>query len=160
MSVCQYLASEVHKPLAAPEVEPKPKPKKKAPPPKKTAPQQSKPKQPAAPPEPPSPAPVVKQIMEMGFPRRHIEYAVQVRCHSLSYAIRIFAFLFVCDKKKKRRKGLMLPSAVQTVLWLFSIICWYSFHLPEGVIAPTLYPNLFLSLLKPHRPHRATILNV
>ena len=90
VSVCQYLVSEVHKPVlttheseAGPATEPaKAATKKKAA--KKAAvtipsvaaptPAPSRPQQPA--PSAP-PTPLVSQIMEMGFPRRHIEYAMQ-----------------------------------------------------------------------------------
>ena len=92
VSVCQYLASEVHKPLTPPTTTPpassssssgssKSKQKKnhvspaqlpvnKATPPSKA---KAKPAQ-----ELPPPSPLVSQIMEMGFPRKHIEKAVEV----------------------------------------------------------------------------------
>ena len=95
MSVCQYLASEVHKPLTPPQTTPTPslpisggsksKPKKNhssgvAPPSqpstnKATATSKTRVK-PA--PELPPPSPLVSQIMEMGFPRHHIEKAIEV----------------------------------------------------------------------------------
>ena len=99
VSVCQYLASEVHKPQDLPMATPptsiatgstsstssangsKAKQKKKtvtvAQPPasKATPPTKSKAK-PAA--ELPPPSSLVSQIMEMGFPRKHIEKAIEV----------------------------------------------------------------------------------
>ncbi len=95
VSVCQFLASEVHKPVHSTpeeeEEEEEPSPESKAPKKKLTvkramtadpvaavlsrsvsAPQR------AQPPTIPPPSPVVTQIMEMGFPRRHVEYAMQV----------------------------------------------------------------------------------
>lgn len=92
MSVCQYLVSEVHKPvLTSPEgeagtAEPakairKRTAKKVAAPspsvPPSTSAAASTPSQPKPPAPPPAPTPLVSQIMEMGFPRRHIEYAMQ-----------------------------------------------------------------------------------
>ena len=88
MSVCQYLASEVHSPLAIATTDEEeeeeeddqpaskvPALRKKSPPEKKAAPP-PKPKSTELPP----PSSTVSQIMEMGFPRRHIEYAMQVSC--------------------------------------------------------------------------------
>ena len=97
MSVCQYIASEVHKPVLSTAsdnhfYEAKPAKKKAAtkktaaaatPAPNtgaKAAPAKAKPaavQQPSTPTVDP-PAPIVSQIMEMGFPRRHIEFAMQV----------------------------------------------------------------------------------
>ena len=78
MSVCQYLASEVHKPLrattAAQEtVQKKPHTPKK----QNVVPPVPAPTKPVALSLPP-PAPIVSQVMEMGFTRRHVEYAIQV----------------------------------------------------------------------------------
>lgn len=50
---------------------------KKVPVPTAAAPSASTPAQPPQPAPPPAPTPLVSQIMEMGFPRRHIEYAMQ-----------------------------------------------------------------------------------
>ena len=87
MSVCQYLASEVHKPLVAEEevqhVQEEVKLPKKRPPPAKKV-NVSIPTPLAKPPVEkvkqvlPPPSPVVSQLMEMGFERRVIEYAVKV----------------------------------------------------------------------------------
>ena len=88
MSVCQYLVSEVHKPvLSTPssevgivDIARKKKVTKKATvpvPTRSTAAPPSAPSQPPQPSPPPAPTPLVSQIMEMGFPRRHIEYAMQ-----------------------------------------------------------------------------------
>lgn len=80
--MCQYLASEVHKPLRAAEAGQGAAAQKKVYTPKKQnvvpAPPPSKPVTPAVPP----PAPLVSQVMEMGFSRRHVEYAVQVQPYS------------------------------------------------------------------------------
>ena len=71
MSVCQYLAAEVHIPQAS--IPRKSERPRKTIPIKKTpittvshAVQES------------APIPIVSQIMEMGFPRKRIEYAIQV----------------------------------------------------------------------------------
>ena len=97
MSVCQYLASEVHKPQALPVATPpnpiasssissangsKAKQKKKTvavatqPPASKASPPTKSKAKPAA--ELPPPSSLVSQIMEMGFPRKHIEKAIEV----------------------------------------------------------------------------------
>ncbi|CAI8025927.1 E3 ubiquitin-protein ligase HERC2, partial [Geodia barretti] len=109
VSVCQYLASEVHKPLTPPQTTPTPslpisggsksKPKKNhssgvAPPSqpstnKATATSKTRVK-PA--PELPPPSPLVSQIMEMGFPRHHIEKAIEVT-RGTSSAERLIAWL-------------------------------------------------------------------
>ena len=84
VSVCQFLASEVHKPLKVDQT-PQPKLPKKKPhhPSGSTSPTTTTSKKTAPQPKPVKstdpPPPVVSQIMEMGFPRRHIEYAMQVR---------------------------------------------------------------------------------
>lgn len=95
--MCQYLASEVHKPFIE-QITPATKPeeakaihsKKKPPPPKKTTPlsQAAPPTQkpttkPAAatPPQPKLP-PVVSQLMEMGFEQRYIEFAMHITSSS------------------------------------------------------------------------------
>lgn len=74
MSICQYLASEVHEPHTN---EPKHReiPRKLTP--AKKLPVTVTPPTPAVPDTPP-PSRIVVQLMEMGFPRRRIEYAVQV----------------------------------------------------------------------------------
>ena len=97
VSVCQYLVSEVHKPvLAIPNsevatAEPAAKVIKRratkkivnitpsAPAPSSSSSSSSsQPQQPASTTSTtPAPTPLVSQIMEMGFPRRHIEYAMQ-----------------------------------------------------------------------------------
>jgi len=89
--MCQYLASEVHSPHAetsqatATEAEESKDAKKKLPPTKKVSKsipspgtQQKAPTAAAvAPAKLPPPSPVVSQLMEMGFDRRYIEYAIQ-----------------------------------------------------------------------------------
>ena len=93
MSVCQYLASEVHKPLTPPQTTPTPsspvsgssksKPKKNqssgeaSQPSTNKATATSKTRVKPAP-ELPPPSPLISQIMEMGFPRHHIEKAIEV----------------------------------------------------------------------------------
>ena len=97
VSVCQYLASEVHKPLTPPQATPTPpsaavassgssKPKSKRshtsgtpsqPSAGKAAATSNKARAKSAP-ELPPPSPLVSQIMEMGFPRHHIEKAIEV----------------------------------------------------------------------------------
>ena len=89
VSVCQYLASEVHKPVVAVHEAEQAQAAAASPirttaaPKKKTAAKKAPPSidpaltKPAKPSEPKPPTPVVKQIMEMGFPRRHVEYAMQ-----------------------------------------------------------------------------------
>ena len=94
MSVCQYLASEVHKPLTPPMTTPTPSPSSKpkskktatpAQPPVNTATPPSKAKAKPAP-ELPPPSTLVSQIMEMGFPRQHIEKAIEVHgCFYVAY---------------------------------------------------------------------------
>ena len=88
MSICQYLASEVHKPFidnttaaVAKEPEVSKAVKKKSPPSKKASKLAPGAGQKTAPvtakPDLPPPTPVVSQLMEMGFNRRYIEYAIQ-----------------------------------------------------------------------------------
>lgn len=92
MSVCQYLSSEVHKPLKAVEslqgtVQKRahtPK-KQNVAPPTPLAP----PPKPVAPSLPP-PTPLVSQVMEMGFTRRHVEYAIQVRHNPMGVTLYIY----------------------------------------------------------------------
>ena len=75
MSVCQFLASEVHKPSSTEPAPPKAVAKKGKTPVKK--PIAAKPAK-AHPAEPPTPAPIVSTIMEMGFSRKKIEHAMKV----------------------------------------------------------------------------------
>ena len=89
VSMCQYLASEVHSPhtetsqATAKEAEESNDTKKKLPPTKKVSKPfpspGTQPKAPTAvaPAKLPPPSPVVSQLMEMGFDRRYIEYAIQ-----------------------------------------------------------------------------------
>lgn len=75
MSICQYLAMEVHKPLNdAPKHKvtrsKKPIVRKSFVPTVNSLPTISLPQPPSR---------IVSQIMEMGFPRRRIEYAIQVK---------------------------------------------------------------------------------
>ena len=97
MSVCQYLAAKVHNPT-----EPTDQPSSLQPvksvtnsvkKPVKVSQQQQQQKPVAE--APPPPSPIVSQIMEMGFPRRHIEYAIQVRSSKLSQGCNIV--VTVCD---------------------------------------------------------------
>lgn len=75
VSVCQFLASEVHKPSTAEPIPPVEATKKEKVTVKK--PSAAKPVKPR-PAEPPAPPPIVTTIMEMGFSRKKIEYAVKV----------------------------------------------------------------------------------
>lgn len=87
--MCQYLASEVHKPFieipaaTVKETEDPRAARKKVPPSKKASKltMGSGPQHKASPsatkPDLPPPTPVVSQLMEMGFNRRYIEYAIQ-----------------------------------------------------------------------------------
>ena len=72
ISVCQFLAAEVYNPDS--NVLPKERNKSKK---KPAHPFKKLPPKPAKPQAPP-PAPIVTQLMEMGFLRRNIEYAIEV----------------------------------------------------------------------------------
>ena len=102
VSVCQYLASEVHKPTQ-PEalsddesISKQPAHKKKSSMPTRPVPVATTNKKEAATKakvkaeEPPPVNPVVTQIMEMGFPQRHIEHAMQVRLWGVAS--------YICDR--------------------------------------------------------------
>ncbi len=108
--MCQFLASEVHKPVLSIPEEEDPLPDSKAPPKKKVvaskpAPQSAAatvlsrpaptPRQPKLP-TPPPPSSVVSQIMEMGFPRRHVEYAIQVGFEDQLDSLEILFPCFLC----------------------------------------------------------------
>ena len=85
MSVCQFLVSEVHSPLKEPSTKPIPD-KKKRRPPRKSSKNTALPVEVSKKPEPkplPKPIPMVTQLIEMGFPRKQIEYAHHVSAYNV-----------------------------------------------------------------------------
>ena len=100
VSICQYLASEVHSPQAN-EATQKKQPRKVSTSAKKPLSIQSASSPVVTPtvPEPPPPSRIVSQIMEMGFQRRRIEYAIQVSIIPC-YAIENFAENSFANPKK------------------------------------------------------------
>lgn len=82
VSICQYLAAEVHSPQTNEATEKK-QPRKasvarKPPPSQSNTPTTTAGTVALPVPDPPPPSRIVSQIMEMGFQRRRIEYAIQV----------------------------------------------------------------------------------
>ena len=92
ISVCQYLAAEVHQP------EVPATPKKHASSKKKTTHTVKKPVPKPSMPQATPPSPIVTQLMEMGFPRRNIEYAIEVRTSTIyiSCILIQFSFFMLC----------------------------------------------------------------